>query len=62
MSRIDPRTAPPAAPASTISPPREALIRSDQNELWGVSRDRTALRAVVSDAVTGRASPASSRW
>jgi len=29
------------------------LIRSDQNALWGISQDRTALRAVVSDAVTG---------
>ena len=29
------------------------LIRSDQNQLWGVSQDRTALRAVVSDAATG---------
>ncbi|HYV48903.1 MAG TPA: hypothetical protein VFA20_28785 [Myxococcaceae bacterium] len=29
------------------------LIRSDENPLWGVSQDRTALRAVVSDAATG---------
>lgn len=29
------------------------LIRSDENKLWSVSQDRTALRAVVSDAATG---------